>query len=468
MPHIIRKQVIELKMDKNLDYFHIQELISRQYWKSVLPALQKEFDVLGEDDEVIEVDRLVIDLGIMTEKDIKLEEWAREVPARLAKILERLRIPGIPGIPATRKPGHLNVFRQWIFYMQNGYLHWSTLETGILWYRRVLEALALEIESVWELRELMLKDPVVIRRIVLQHPDSFLISLVETITARRHGLLRTVMEGFDLPAETGTGLRIPKTKPAGMRFRNMIWARILGIIAGNPMASDEQIRSVTGTIIHAGNSAPGDLPETAGGISAMHGLPEAIEKIFGKQSEKQIYATIIPGIRSQVDEEGIYVRCAGVVLLHPFLNSLFKRLHLLTGKSFTNRAAQQKALYLIHYLATGNVRAEEHELVIARVLCACPLQEPVEPGIRLSKKALGEAEDLLVASIQQWTILKHTSPDGLREGFLRRNGKLFTRHDNLYLQVETGTIDILLDHLPWNLSMIKLPWMDDILRVEWR
>jgi len=156
------------------------------------------------------------------------------------------------------------------------------------------------------------------------------------------------------------------------------------------------------------------------------------------------------------------------VLLHPFLNSLFKRLHLLTGKSFTNRAAQQKALYLIHYLATGNVRAEEHELVIARVLCACPLQEPVEPGIRLSKKALGEAEDLLVASIQQWTILKHTSPDGLREGFLRRNGKLFTRHDNLYLQVETGTIDILLDHLPWNLSMIKLPWMDDILRVEWR
>jgi hypothetical protein len=65
-------------------------------------------------------------------------------------------------------------------------------------------------------------------------------------------------------------------------------------------------------------------------------------------------------------------------------------------------------------------------------------------------------------------MLKGTSIDGLRETFLQRNGKLFTKNDNLALQIEQSSIDMLLDHLPWNLGIIKLPWMKDLLKVEWR
>jgi hypothetical protein len=170
----------------------------------------------------------------------------------------------------------------------------------------------------------------------------------------------------------------------------------------------------------------------------------------------------------QADEEGIYVHNAGVVLLHPFLNNFFKRLRLLKQGKFVNPGAHRKALFLIHYLATGTTSAEEHELVIPKVLCAYPLPETVETNIRLSKKERSEAESMLMAAILQWGILKHTSPDGLREGFLKRNGKLFTRNDNLYLQVEAGSIDMLLDHLPWNLGLIRFSWLDGLLRVEWR
>ena len=60
------------------------------------------------------------------------------------------------------------------------------------------------------------------------------------------------------------------------------------------------------------------------------------------------------------------------------------------------------------------------------------------------------------------------SKNKILKGFLQRSGKLFSKDDKLYLQVEQSAIDILLDHLPWNLSVIKLPWMPDILRVEWR
>jgi hypothetical protein len=64
--------------------------------------------------------------------------------------------------------------------------------------------------------------------------------------------------------------------------------------------------------------------------------------------------------------------------------------------------------------------------------------------------------------------LKNTSAAGLREGFLQRPVKLFTKNGDIYLRVEKSSIDVLLDYLPWNLGIIMLPWMKDILRVEWR
>jgi hypothetical protein len=171
---------------------------------------------------------------------------------------------------------------------------------------------------------------------------------------------------------------------------------------------------------------------------------------------------------SRVDAEGIFIVNAGVVLLHPFLKQFFETTRLTEQKEFINNDTQQRALYLLHYLAAGNATPEEHELTIAKVLCAYDFAETVPKNIILSKAELTEADQLLEAVISQWTILKSTSIAGLREGFLQRNGKLYRKNDNLYLQVEIGSIDMLLDYLPWNLSIIKLPWMKEMLRVEWR
>ena len=70
--------------------------------------------------------------------------------------------------------------------------------------------------------------------------------------------------------------------------------------------------------------------------------------------------------------------------------------------------------------------------------------------------------------ILYWTVLMSTSPDGLREGFLQREGKLtLSDHGNWKLRVEQKSIDILLGYLPWGISMVKLPWMENLLVVEW-
>ncbi len=170
----------------------------------------------------------------------------------------------------------------------------------------------------------------------------------------------------------------------------------------------------------------------------------------------------------ELNEDEIYVVNAGVVLLHPFLPRLFNNLQLIKDEFFADAFSQQKALYLLHYLATGNAQPQEHELVIPKLLCTFPLEDPVDYFIELNDKELTEGESLLESAIGQWTILKGTSPEGLREGFLQRKGKLFTNNGNLVLQMEQSAIDMLLDHLPWNLNIIKLPWMKELLKVEWR
>jgi hypothetical protein len=52
-----------------------------------------------------------------------------------------------------------------------------------------------------------------------------------------------------------------------------------------------------------------------------------------------------------------------------------------------------------------------------------------------------------------------------------RNGRLMRDESaghHWALIVETKAYDVLLDTLPWRISMIRLSWMTDMLAVQWR
>lgn len=176
----------------------------------------------------------------------------------------------------------------------------------------------------------------------------------------------------------------------------------------------------------------------------------------------------VPSLSRAELANGIYLNCAGLVLLHPFLRIYFDDVGLLAEDAFRHEYAQQMAMRLLHYLATGRTNAPEYELVLPKLLCGWPLNDPVSGELALPDAALAEGEHLLETVIHYWDVLKNTSPDGLREGFLQRQGRL-TRTDmgDWKLRVEQQAIDILLSRLPWGVSMVKLPWMADVLVVEW-
>ena len=67
-----------------------------------------------------------------------------------------------------------------------------------------------------------------------------------------------------------------------------------------------------------------------------------------------------------------------------------------------------------------------------------------------------------------WTKLKNTSIEGIRQAFLQREGKLEEKDDFYHLTVEEKAYDILLDSVPWNFRMIRHPWMKKTVQVKWR
>lgn len=195
------------------------------------------------------------------------------------------------------------------------------------------------------------------------------------------------------------------------------------------------------------------------GLSKTH--TGALAGAMAKQSKESIKPTESLDIKA-----GIYINCAGLVLLHPFLPRLFKVLGIADDDALLQPA---RALCLLHYLATGQCIAPEYELLLPKLLCNLPLEQPVESDVDLTAAELEEAAALLEAAVRHWDALGNTSADGLRGAFLVRRGKLSARSDGDWLlQVETNSFDILLDQLPWGFGMIKLPWMEKILWVEWR
>jgi len=167
------------------------------------------------------------------------------------------------------------------------------------------------------------------------------------------------------------------------------------------------------------------------------------------------------------DKDIIGTNTSGVVLLAPFFKPYFTRLELINNNRFINDQAQERAVMLLYYLATGRVEAAEFDLVLQKILCGYALEKPLPTSIVLSKKEETCSVELLDSVLNHWEPLKGTSIQGLREAFLIRNGNLELRENGWILKVEQKTLDILLSRLPWGFSTIQQPWMQDILSVDW-
>ena len=166
--------------------------------------------------------------------------------------------------------------------------------------------------------------------------------------------------------------------------------------------------------------------------------------------------------------EGVTIQNAGLILLWPYLNRFFKFLKLLDGNDFVDQAALERAIQLTQYLVNFQTEIDEQGLMLNKLLCGADFKFPVANSFEPTPEESSLARKMLQGAVQNWEQMKNTRPETFQETFLQREGRLYRLEDRWELVVEKKAYDMLLDTIPWNISMIHLSWMSDRLIVIWR
>ena len=167
-------------------------------------------------------------------------------------------------------------------------------------------------------------------------------------------------------------------------------------------------------------------------------------------------------------KDSIYINNAGMIIIWPFLSTLYSKLGLLNGKSFIDDYSLQKAILMLHYIVFEDDNFEEPNLILNKILCGASPDFFVDTSVSLNEMEKRIGDQLLTAVTKNWEKLDNTSARGLRESFLKREGIIKKNENNYTLIVEGKPFDMLLKTIPWNIMMIQTSFMDIRLLIEWK
>ncbi|KZN32456.1 contractile injection system tape measure protein [Pseudoalteromonas luteoviolacea] len=167
---------------------------------------------------------------------------------------------------------------------------------------------------------------------------------------------------------------------------------------------------------------------------------------------------------------------AGIVLLWPFLETLFRKFNLLCedkseDKSeqivFCDELSQIKAHQLLCYLVDTD--PIEHETFTINALLGLPLEQSIEYEQSLNDVEIAELERLVEIVVTRWEALKGMPNKVFMEMFLCRSGEVNLTANGISIAVENKPQDILMMKLPWGLGIAQLPWLgNDLINIEWQ
>ncbi len=434
--HVINRVSLEVKFQDKESAFKGRGTLQDIFYKSVLPQLEKAIEKYSFKSQVIRINRLEIDLGTLP-----FDQSASDLGNRIYSVIsDKLNRLG-PGDVVVEELTRARV-ETYLEFLETGLFHWSSEIGSTGQFEDTFRKLDQTARTFWLARlRMLLQKKFIQTRFIYQHCDDFFYWVADQLQ--------------------------PLLKQAKTKFFEERFARL------SKVREKEIVLECISRL--PGKDDMGRLTEELDSLLANH-FPKS-EELAGSQPRMKDGHNIeletrreTGGASSQgpVKEEVIFIQNAGIVLLHPFFVSLFTRLGFLdNNQEFTGSETRLRAFFMLHYLACGTGYLEEHRALFYKILCAMDMHEPVPKTIALTTSEKTEAEALLISAIANWKALKNTSPGGLREAFIHREGKLQKKDKGWTLKVEQSSFDILLARLPWSLSIIKLPWLKQMIWVEW-
>lgn len=461
--HIIGKQNIRVRYRGATDVLALQQTISRICQEELPARLQALFDRYDDKDSLLQLGKLELSVTLASAGDIQ-EQLAKAIVEKAEALIRQALEQQLAATVSMDK----SVAHMLRFYLVRGYLPWWALEKEAAPFKILLQ-------QHWQLP-------------ALSHITAAIRPVLDDAGARARFL--SLLDDTAFTAFiTATGFISDEEWQAWQQAFN----RMGNMVA--PGAFTALARQALLASFAAAHSAADVAPKLAVALwTALSGqgillTPEQLRSIRSKtvrealakagrqtaanhrQTVQLLQNPVMPAGHAAPKAPGapepgatILVRNAGLVLLAPFLPALYERLDVLAGEELKDTP---RAILLLRYLAYGHTAFEEFEIVLEKILCGLSLSISIEPHKQLLPEEMQEAEHLLQSVVAHWAVLKNTSPEGLRCNFLQREGRLVFTGVQWELQVQKQAHDILLDYLPWSMSLIKLPWMPQLLAVKW-
>ena len=492
--HRVQRQIVELAIGDSAEGLAVHRELARPFWDRAVPELEEVFDSAAGPHELMRLDRLELDLGMIDGADWPIE-FRKKLVAEFARSLAQFTAVSEAGDGTTpRDPQRIEPWQALLFFLVHGHLPWWAARPDDGWTEALLHGL--DAASWSALRETVRSDPRARVRLVHSVADEFLDAAVANWSGLRHAarVFRQL---------TPKGLRGDQRQ----RWRRGFWSLVLDWVSaggfrlprGGPqlvgdlltlrrtyVSDSEQSElfqpsrdgSEHGDLIRTARD--GDLPEPwhdwhlsqRDAAESPRDVTEAradAGTVTGRataSSPSRERAASDKTVRRPVEEEAIYLDGAGAILLHPFFEQLFRERGLLAGRNFRDAEARDRAVNLLGLLTFGSVDVREYDLVLAKVLCGAAVEEPLEP-VPLENDDLAACDALLRAVLEHWTALRSSSPEWLRQQFLLREGKLERVDSGSRLTIERRAQDVLLTRLPWGCGVIALPWLNERIFVHW-
>jgi hypothetical protein len=491
--HIIEKQVLEVEIENPPDSFGFRNQLGEVFHTRLYPELDKLFSELAGPDKLIRIEHITIDLG-----EISGANWEQELRNRtVSKLKEALLLEN----PIQLKPrtinlasktngedikslesnnSHAQFFDVFCFFLHNGYLPWyaykdTNLEVELL--RWIKDDPSFFKTSFVNFIQSINTDKLeaVLHRFTYQLQETTLNEIINFITPERFysfwQQLLIYKERFVQYYDS-----ISLTSFVAKKINHFAFFKTLASKTNNPFEVYyfsnliHQLQKETckeGRIIIDGFKKL-LLDESFVGKDLLQSTLAEVENIrplkpqAAKEDQKKKNTDI---------DQDLFIKNAGLILLNPFLQPLFKELRLLNKDNFfISLEEKMRAVLLTEYIATGELIFEEHQLVLNKLLCGYTIGEPIISELIITEEEIKEVEDLLNQVIQNWRM--NGSPvnstiEGFRTSFLQREGKLKLHDTNWKLQVEQKTYDMVLSSLPWGIGIIKNCWMEGLMYVDW-
>lgn len=478
--YIIHKVMVEANTTTMETANDVKNNIGRFLKDEVFPKIEELLATYDTEDQILRIDEVTLDVNLTSwnypELQQKILESMTESLTAFNPKLKREEREDYPLRTAEFIPAQDKNKEVFLFFLEKGYLPWHGHQEDLDAFIEE-ENWKKELDSpvfIDQITQILIEFPSAFKRFILQFKSEIIRLFLFAIDV---GIKELAKEIGSIEVELTTDLRL------------LFLEGLLAIsIKKNKSETEDLIIRFYRKMEKGKNQKTGEDDDRY-----LFGFEQRVRELFdfltidSQQRDKKIALTNvsdkiapkIPRVKSSekidkheaedLKEELVewHTPHAGIILLHPFLKHFFTKLEFLDRENKIVEHKWAQAIQTLAFLSTGEEDFFEGDLVLEKHLCDFPMRAPVPRESLLTEAMKSEAEVVLKEVIKNWPALKNTSPDGLRQMFLLRDGKLIRDKQNYRLVVERKSQDVLLNKLDWNTSIFKLPWRKELLFVDW-